>query len=181
MKRRKPVLAWKATVIFYLVLLVSLTLVSVLNGVNTFSYWLIQVALMTLGVGLFVLIGNRYANFSAESGVLLAFGLGIFTIIPAVLMSLNPPGDFWQQYFPIGLAMAAGSLLTFGFIEVIKKLNDRKNPPASFKRDDFKRDEKDPLSAITLKEQAKLMQLQDPASNQNTSAKNSQDDDNNDK
>ncbi|MEM7034362.1 MAG: hypothetical protein AAF629_32765 [Chloroflexota bacterium] len=122
MKRRRHVIAWRAIFIFYVVLLVVITIIDAANGVLTLSYWGTQVSLVSLGVALLVLVGWWFPHLSAQRGVLLTFSVGVLTIIPGVLMSLNPPGDFWTQYFNIGLSMAAGSFLGFLFINLFSKL-----------------------------------------------------------
>lgn len=125
MKRRRPVLAWRATFVFYVVLLLTITLTDWANSVLTLQYWLVQAGLITLGVAIFVFVGYRFADLSAQRSVLLAFSVGIFTIIPGVLMSLNPPGEFWSQYFTIGMALGAGSFLGFVFIELANRIREQ--------------------------------------------------------
>ena len=122
MKYNRPIVAWRAITIFYLVLLGVITLLDYTNHLLQFSYWGLQVGLVTLGVLLLVGIGWRFPDLSAQRGMLLAFSIGVLTIIPAVLMSLNPPNDFWPQYFTIGLSMAAGSFLGFLFINLVSRL-----------------------------------------------------------
>lgn len=124
MKNRKPPQAWTATIIFYLVLLGVVIVLDWINLVLVWPYWGIQIGLITLGIGLFALIGRRYPDLSAQRGVLLAFGIGVLTIIPGVLLSLNPPADFWSQYFSIGLSLAAGSFLSFLFIKLFAKISE---------------------------------------------------------
>lgn len=122
MTKHNPALAWKSTLVFYLVLVFVITFLDWVHQIYSLTYWLKQIALVTLGVGILIFIGRKYSDLSAQRGVLLAFSVGIFTIIPGVLMSLNPEVTFWSQYFSIGLAMAAGSFLGFIFIEFIEKL-----------------------------------------------------------
>ena len=122
MKRKPPVIAWRAVTIFSVILIVVVTILDQVNRALRFSYWGLQVGLISLGVLALVIIGWRFPDLSAQRWVLLAFGIGALTIIPAVLMSLNPPGDFWSQYFTIGLSMAAGSFLSFLFINLISRL-----------------------------------------------------------
>jgi len=115
--------AWRATVVFYGVLLILVSFLDWINQVFFLSYWLMQAGLITLGVGSFALIGRKYRDLSAQRGVLLAFGVGVLTIIPGVLMAMNPPQEFWSQYFTVGLSMAAGSFLGFLFIKLFNKYN----------------------------------------------------------
>lgn len=122
MRHRQPHQSWSATIIFYLVLLLVITLVDWINNILMLDYWGIQVGLITVGIILFVLIGRWSTDLSSQRGVLLAFSIGILTIIPAVLMVFNPPGEFWGQYFTVGLSMAAGSLLGFVFIRLVNKV-----------------------------------------------------------
>ena len=122
MKRRRPIIAWRAVLIFYVVLLGVVTFLDWVNNVLILSYWLTQVGLITVGIAILVLVGWRFPHLSAQRGVLLTFAVGIVTIIPGVLMSLNPTGYFWSQYFSIGLSMAAGSFLGFLFINLVSRL-----------------------------------------------------------
>lgn len=125
MKRRKRVQqAWGATIAFYLVLLIVVTILDSVNHVLTLPYWGTQIGLISVGVVIFVLVGRKFPDLSAQRGVLLAFGVGILTIIPGVLLSLNPPPDFWTQYFSIGLSLAAGSFLSFMFIKLFRRVSD---------------------------------------------------------
>ena len=123
MRYRKPPQAWTATVIFYVVLLIVVLVLDWINHVIVWPYWAAQIGLITLGIGIFVLIGRKYPDLSAQRGVVLAFSVGILTIIPGVLMALNPPPNFWSQYFSIGLGMAAGSFLSFLFIRFFGKIS----------------------------------------------------------
>jgi hypothetical protein len=61
-------------------------------------------------------------DLTAARGVLLAFTIGVLTIIPAVLMGLGNIPGFWPQYFSIALGMSAGSFLTFLFLKLSKRL-----------------------------------------------------------
>ena len=122
LRQSKPVLAWRAVLIFYGVLVIVITLLDYVNGIMVLSYWGIQFALISVGVLVLAFIGWKFPYLSAQRWVLLAFGVGVLTIIPGVLMGLNPPGEFWNQYFSVGLSMAAGSLLGFLFINLIGRL-----------------------------------------------------------
>jgi hypothetical protein len=84
-------------------------------------YWGLQVGLVTVGVGIFAVVGVLTPELSAARGVLLAFTVGILTIIPAVLMGLGIP-SLWPQYFYIAFGMAAGSFLSFLFIRFTRKI-----------------------------------------------------------
>jgi hypothetical protein len=123
MKYKSSDQSWRATIIFYLVLLFVITFLDWVNNVLTLSYWGIQVGLITVGIITFVLIGRKITDLTAHRGVLLAFSIGVLTIIPAVLLALDPPTDFWTQYFNIGLGMAAGSFLGYLFIKFTRKLS----------------------------------------------------------
>jgi len=120
--RKQPVIAWRAVIAFYTVLLVVITVLDQINGVLTLAYWSMQVGLISAGIAVLVLVGLKFPHLSAQRGVLLTFAVGVLTIIPGVLMSLNPVGDFWPQYFNIGLGMAAGSFLGFVFINLVSRL-----------------------------------------------------------
>lgn len=126
MKSKPGKSSWVAFVIFYLVLLVIASVLDWVNDLLTLRYWGAQVGLITIGVGLFALAGLWMPDLSAARGVLLAFTVGILTIIPAVLMGLGEIPGFWPQYFSIALGMAAGSFLTFLFLKFAKKLPSNK-------------------------------------------------------
>ena len=123
-KRKRPIIAWRAVAIFYIVLLGVITFLDWVNHILTLSYWAAQVGLISVGVAVLVLVGWRFPHLSAQRGVLLTFAVGILTIIPGVLMSLNPSSQFWTQYFGIGLSMAAGSFLGFMFINLVSRMPD---------------------------------------------------------
>ena len=114
--------SWVAFVLFYLVLLVIVTILDFANHLLTLRYWGAQVILITVGIGIFALVGLWLPDLSAARGVLLAFTVGILTIIPAVLMGLGNIPGFWPQYFLIAFGMAAGSFLTFLFLRFSRKL-----------------------------------------------------------
>ena len=119
MAPRKPSASWNAFILFYVAMLIIITALDWANGLLSWRYWVTQIGLMSLGVAIFAVIGWRMPNITAEQGVLLAFTVGVLTIIPAVLMSLGlSKRDFWPQYFLIALGMAAGSLLGFGFVRL---------------------------------------------------------------
>jgi len=120
MRYQRSKISWTALFIFYVVLLVVITFMDWKNHVLILKQWSIQVGLVTLGMAVLSVLGYRLSDLTAPRGSLLVFSVGILTIIPAVLLSLNPPGDFWAQYFTIGLSMAAGSFLGFLFIRLTR-------------------------------------------------------------
>ncbi len=120
MRYQHSKISWMALFIFYVVLLVVITFMDWKNHVLIWRQWSIQVGLVTLGMAVLSVLGYRLSDLTAPRGSLLVFSVGILTIIPAVLLSLDPPGDFWTQYFTIGLSMAAGSFLGFLFIRLTR-------------------------------------------------------------
>ncbi len=118
--------SWLAFLLFYLVLVVIITILDWANHLLTLRYWLAQMGLVTLGVGIFAIIGARMPDLSATRGVLLAFTVGVLTIIPAVLMGLGNTPGFWAQYFSVALGMAAGSFLTFLFLKFAQRIPHKK-------------------------------------------------------
>ncbi len=119
MTSHKPSASWSAFIMFYVAMVIIITVLDWANGLLGWRYWVTQIILMTVGVAIFALIGWRVPNLTAEQSVLLAFTVGVLTIVPAVLMSLGlSKRDFWPQYFLIALGMAAGSLLGFGFVRL---------------------------------------------------------------
>ncbi len=123
MKTKQGRSSWVAFALFYLVLLLIVTILDWFNHVLTFSYWGMQVGLITLGVGIFAVIGIRMPDLSAARGVFLAFTIGILTIIPAVLMGLGRISGLWGQYFSVAFGMAAGSFLTYLFLRFSRKID----------------------------------------------------------
>jgi hypothetical protein len=117
-------ISWIAFGLFYIVLLVIVTVLDAVNNVLHLSYWVTQVALITLGVGIYISVGYWVRNLTAARSVLLAFSVGILTIIPAVLMGLGPIPGLWPQYFYIAFGMATGSFLTFAFINYFNRTKD---------------------------------------------------------
>ena len=113
--------SWAAFIFFYLVLVAIIIVLDWANGLLTLHYWGIQMVLLTVGVGIFAVVGKLTPELSAARGVLLTFTIGILTIIPAVLMGLGIP-NLWPQYFYIAFGMAAGSFLSFLFIRFTRKL-----------------------------------------------------------
>ena len=113
--------SWVAFALFYLVLVAIITILDWVNNLLTLPYWGTQIGLVTLGVGIFAVVGILTPELSAARGVLLTFTIGILTIIPAVLMGLGIP-NLWPQYFYIAFGMAAGSFLSFLFLRLTKKI-----------------------------------------------------------
>lgn len=122
MKNKPGKSSWVAFALFYLVLLVIVIVLDWVNNLLTLRQWATQVGLITIGVGLFAIAGLWLQDLSATRGILLAFTVGILTIIPAVLMGLGDIPGFWPQYFSVALGMSAGSFLTFLFLKFTKKL-----------------------------------------------------------
>lgn len=125
MRERQKRSSWIAFGLFYLVLILIVSVLDIANDVFRLMYWGAQVGLLTLGVGIFLVVGMLVPDLSAARGVLLAFTVGILTIIPAVLMGLGPIPGLWPQYFYIALGMAAGSFLTFLFLKFINKVSEQ--------------------------------------------------------
>ena len=119
--------SWVAFGLFYIVLIGIVTFLDLYNNIFRLTYWGVQIALITLGVGIFAFIGLRFPEISAARGVLLAFSVGILTIIPAVLMGLGRIPGLWPQYFFIAFGMAAGSFLTFVFIKFVPLTQPKKH------------------------------------------------------
>jgi len=122
MKSKPGKSSWVAFALFYLVMVVIISILDWANHLLTLRYWLVQIGLITLGVGIFTIVGLRLPDLSAARGVFLAFTVGILTIIPAVLMGLGDIPGFWVQYFSVALGMAAGSFLTFLFLHFAQSL-----------------------------------------------------------
>ncbi len=131
MALRKPSASWNAFIMFYAAMFIIITGLDWANGILTWRYWAVQIGLMSLGVAIFALIGWRMPNLTAEQGVLLAFTVGVLTIIPAVLMSLGQWSYFWPQYFLIALGMAAGSFLGFVFVRLAGRFSSKDDRPTN--------------------------------------------------
>src|SRR6185503_2286651 len=121
MKSKPGKSSWVAFLLFYIVLLLIVTILDWANHLLTLRYWGTQAILVTIGVGIFAVAGLWLPDLSAVRGVLLAFTIGVLTIIPAVLMGLGNIPGFWPQYFSIALGMSAGSFLTFLFLKFFRK------------------------------------------------------------
>ncbi len=124
---RRTSVSWSAFGLFYIILLIVTGILDWANQVLTWRYTSIQVGLMTVGVAIFALIGWRAPNLKAQQGVLLAFTVGVLTIVPGVLMSLRQSADFWQQYFLVAFGMAAGSFMGFLFVWFIDHFTSAKD------------------------------------------------------
>ena len=128
MKIKSDRSSWVAFGLFYIVLIVIVSVLDTFNHVLRPSYWGLQVGLITIGVGIFALVGVWMPDLSATRGVLLAFTVGILTIIPAVLMGLGRIPGLWPQYFYVAFGMAAGSFLSFLFIKFSRRLTEGDQP-----------------------------------------------------
>jgi hypothetical protein len=119
--------SWGAFGLFYLLMLIIIALLDWVNNLMRPSYFLAQVGLLTLGVGIFALVGWRLPRLRAEHGALLAFTIGVLTIVPAILMSLGQMIEgFWSQYFLVAFGMASGSLLAFLFARLAARAASRR-------------------------------------------------------
>ena len=117
--------SWGAFGLFYVVLIIIVSILDYANGVLRLSYWGTQIGLITLGVGILALISIRTHDLSAARGIVLTFTIGILTIIPAVLMGLGRIPGLWPQYFYIALGIATGSFFTFLFLKFSQKMTRR--------------------------------------------------------
>lgn len=125
MAPRRPSASWSAFALFYIAMLIVIGVLDWANGLLTWRYASIQVSLMTAGVVIFGVIGWRVPKLKAEQSVLLAFTVGVLTIVPAILMSLGQTAGFWSQYFLIAFGMAAGSFLGFLFVRLAGRLTSK--------------------------------------------------------
>ncbi len=124
---RKTSVSWSAFVLFYVILLAVTGILDWANQLLTWRYAGIQVGLMSIGVVIFAIIGWRAPDLNAQQGVLLAFTVGVLTIVPGVLMSLRQSSEFWQQYFLVAFGMAAGSFMGFLFVWFIGRFTSKKD------------------------------------------------------
>ncbi|MCB0192574.1 MAG: hypothetical protein KDJ65_11575 [Anaerolineae bacterium] len=113
MKTKDSRSSWIAFGLFYATLLLIVSVLDTVNAIFTLRLFMTQLGLITFGVGVFAATALVMPNLSATRSILLAFTVGILTIIPAVLMGLGRIPGLWPQYFYIALGMAAGSILTF--------------------------------------------------------------------
>ena len=127
---RRSTASWSAFALFYIAMLIVMALLDWANGLLSWQYVGAQIGLMTIGVAVFALIGWRMPNLKAEQGVLLAFTVGVLTIVPAVLMGMGQAADFWPQYFLIASGMAAGSFLGFLFVQFAGRFTSKKDKSA---------------------------------------------------
>jgi len=119
--------SWGAFALFYVMMLMITAGLDWVNGVMRPTYYLAQAGLLTLGVGIFALVGWRLPHIRAEHSALLAFTIGVLTIVPAVLMSLGPMiAGFWSEYFLVALGMASGSVLAFVFVRLAARAAARR-------------------------------------------------------
>jgi multisubunit Na+/H+ antiporter MnhB subunit len=124
---RKTSVSWSAFVLFYVILLVVTGILDWANQLLAWRYTGIQIGLMTIGVVIFAVIGWRAPDLKAQQGVLLAFTVGVLTIVPGVLMSLRQSPEFWQQYFLVAFGMASGSFMGFLFVWFIGRFTSKKD------------------------------------------------------
>jgi len=117
---RRPSVSWGAFLLFYITMFTVTAILDWANKLLTWRYFGIQIGLITAGVAIFAVIGWRAPELKAEQGVFLAFTVGVLTIVPAVLMSLGQTAEFWPQYFLVAFGMAAGSLLGFLFVWLVR-------------------------------------------------------------
>jgi hypothetical protein len=117
----KASVSWIAFLLFYLTMLIVTGILDWANGLLTFSYAAVQVGLISCGVGIFGLVGWRAPHLRPEYGAMLAFTIGIVTIIPAILMSLGKLAGFWPQYFLVAFGIAGGSLMGFLFVHLTSR------------------------------------------------------------
>ncbi len=125
MAPRRPSASWSAFLLFYFVMLIIIAVLDWANDLLAWQYVSTQVGLLTVGVAIFAVIGWRIPKLKAEQGVLLAFTVGVLTIIPAILMSLGQTKGFWPQYFLIAFGMAAGSFLGFLFVRLAGRFTSK--------------------------------------------------------
>ena len=118
--------SWIPFLLFYLILLLIISILDKVNDVLDFNYWGTQAILITVGVGIFAVVGYRVPDLQAMASVMLAFTVGVLTIIPAIMMGLGDIPEFWTQYFSIAGGMAAGSFLTFLFLAFSDRISKKK-------------------------------------------------------
>ncbi len=117
--------SWIAFLLFYVVMLVVTMVLDSANGLLSLGYVAVQAGLISLGVAVFALVGWRVPKLTAEQSVMLAFVVGVFTIIPAILMSLGELSGFWPSYFLVALGMIGGSILGFVFVRLVSSFAHR--------------------------------------------------------
>lgn len=119
--------SWAALIMFYVVMLAVAGVLDWSNGLLKPEYALAQAGLISVGVGIFALIGWRLPRVTAEASVLLAFSVGILTIVPAILMGLGEVTGFWAHYFLVAFGMAGGSFLALVFVRLAARPHSRHN------------------------------------------------------
>jgi hypothetical protein len=123
MSARKKATSWIAFGIYFAAVALLATLLDLVNHVFTWPYWGGQIGLILIGMVVLMIAGLKLNIVSAESSVLLAFSIGVLTIIPAILMGMGQFNTFWPEYFLIAFGMAAGSFLGFIFVSLSKRLS----------------------------------------------------------
>lgn len=123
-----------AFALFYAAMIILISILDWANKIVFWPQWVVQMGLVTLGVAIFGLVGLRWPNISPQVGVVLAFTVGILTIVPATLMGLGPIVNFWPQYFLVAFGMAMGSILGFLFVHIFQ--GHRSQPPAKEDREE---------------------------------------------
>jgi hypothetical protein len=119
--RRMISSSWAAFILFYVAMIIVVSFLDWTNELMYWPLWLSQAALVTVGVAIFGLVGWRWPTLSPQAGVVLAFTVGILTIVPATLMGLGPVENLWPQYFLVALGMATGSMLGFLFVHIFSQ------------------------------------------------------------
>jgi hypothetical protein len=102
---------WTAFVLFYVTMIILVGVLDWTNQLLSWSQWLTQAGLITLGVATFGLVGWQWPDLSLQTSEALAFVVGILTVVPATLMGLEPVKNLWPQYFPVASGIAAGGVL----------------------------------------------------------------------
>jgi hypothetical protein len=122
---KKPSISWIAFLLLFITMIVITGILDWVNGLLTPSYAGVQLGLITVGIAIFAVVGWRVPNLRAEYGAMLAFTVGIFTIVPAILMSLGKIAGFWPQYFLVAFGIAGGSLMGFAFVYLTRRISQR--------------------------------------------------------
>jgi hypothetical protein len=114
-------LSWAAFLLFYIAMLIVISVLDLVNSVLVWPLWLTQIGLTTAGVAIFAVIGWRWPAISPQASVIVAFTVGILTIVPATLMGLRSIPNLWPQYFLVALGMSTGSMLGFAFVHLFSR------------------------------------------------------------
>jgi hypothetical protein len=133
--RRVVSSSWAAFALFYIAMIILVTFLDWANQVLSWPQWLAQIGLVTVGVVIFGLVGLRWPTLSPQAGVVLAFTVGILTIVPATLMGLGSLANLWPQYFLVAFGMATGSILGFLFVYIFSQ-GSRGQPPTKEDREE---------------------------------------------